>query len=186
MKVVDVFGFEGLYTINDIGLVYSCRKGKYMKNQLDKDGYCVINLRGKDGSVKGVKIHRLVASHFIPNPENKETVNHKNGIKTDNSIDNLEWCSIAENIRHAKITGLINLKGENNPMSKLKDSQREEILKLRIAGSTLHDLAEMFGISFSQVSIITRKCGYRIINHVKYRRTDPILEAKKIFKQLEA
>lgn len=70
-----------------------------LKPQYDKDGYLRVTLY--DGKVKKCKyVHRLVAETFIPNPNNYEQVNHKNGIKDDNRVENLEWCSQSYNIRH--------------------------------------------------------------------------------------
>lgn len=96
-------GFEGIYEISDCGIIRSKRR-KVMKVAPDRYGY--YNLGLWDGSAQRTyTIHRLVALTFIPNPENKPHVNHKNGIKTDNRVENLEWCTVKENIHHAHKMG---------------------------------------------------------------------------------
>nr|WP_277814256.1 HNH endonuclease signature motif containing protein [Bacillus wiedmannii] len=77
----------------------------------------------KDGKQKVKEVHRLIAEAFIPNEANKPQVNHINGDKTDNSLNNLEWVTVSENIQHAFDNGLVNIKnisGEKNSQSKLK------------------------------------------------------------------
>lgn len=76
------------------------RKGRILKPALDKYGYHRVTF-SYNGKRKSYSVHRLVATAFIPNPENKPTVNHKNGIKTDNSIENLEWATQSEQKRHS-------------------------------------------------------------------------------------
>lgn len=66
----------------------------------DKDGYEMISTRHSDGRTTTARVHRLVAEAYIPNPENKPVVNHINGIKDDNRVENLEWATVAENTQH--------------------------------------------------------------------------------------
>ena len=92
------------YCISNKGNIKS--NYKILKQQKDIDGYCVVKIVYK-GKKRNVKVHRLVAQVFIPNPENKPQVNHINGIKTDNRVGNLEWVTASENERHKYKIGLI-------------------------------------------------------------------------------
>lgn len=99
----DVVGQEGRYQVSNLGRVKSLIKkgGKIiiLKPSLNKRGYYYIGLcRGVNG--KRITIHRLVCLTFVPNPENKPQVNHKNHIKTDNRVSNLEWVTNRENVTH--------------------------------------------------------------------------------------
>lgn len=93
------------YRIERDGRVYSLRKNKYLTPKRNHDGYLRIQIWDK-GKCSFVAIHRLVAQEYIPNPENKPFVNHINGNKQDNRVENLEWCTQKENIQHAFKTGL--------------------------------------------------------------------------------
>jgi hypothetical protein len=109
----DVVGYEGLYAVSKTGVVVSVArvvqrvgaKGALpIKERVLATGtwlgYTQVNL-WRDGKYKTMKVHRLVASAFIPNPENKRDVNHINGAKHDNRVENLEWATVIENQRHS-------------------------------------------------------------------------------------
>lgn len=97
-----ISGYEGIYSVSNDGIIWSHRSNKVLKpiNQL---GYHAVHL-AKDGQVRTARVHRLVACAFIANPECKPTVNHKNEIKTDNRVENLEWAtSLEQNVYGTRI-----------------------------------------------------------------------------------
>ena len=117
----DINGFENKYQISNLGRVKSLNNGKgfirerILTNVLDK-GYLMVCLC-KNSKPKNYRNHRLVAQAFIPNPLNKPQINHINGIRNDNRIENLEWCTGSENMIHAFKTGLqVVPKGKENHM----------------------------------------------------------------------
>lgn len=96
----DIKNYEGLYAITSCGKVYSHKRKKFLKPQVNKSGYLKINLC-KNGKIKSFLVHRLVAEVYIDNPNNFDTVDHINGDKSNNSINNLQWMSQADNVRKA-------------------------------------------------------------------------------------
>lgn len=110
----DIKGYEGLYQISNLGNVkslsrkifngrgYYIRKEMIIKAGKDKDGYLYVQL-SKDNIAKPHKVHRLVAETFIPNPENLPQVNHKDEVKNNNIVENLEWCTAKYNINYGTL-----------------------------------------------------------------------------------
>ena len=126
------------------------RKETITLGSLTSEGYYVFDLC-KNGKSKKTKIHRIVAQHFLPNPDNHNVVNHKDGNKSNNHISNLEWCSQKFNNEHAYITKLRKPKLTN-----------EEVLNIRSLYETgnyaMKRLAEMHGVKYRTVwCIIHRK-----------------------------
>lgn len=95
----DIFGYDGMYQVSDLGRVRSLKFGKtrVLRPRKHRHGYLQVDLC-QDGKQKTVKIHRLVAQAFIPNDdETKNEINHRNEIKSDNRVSNLEWCDRSYN-----------------------------------------------------------------------------------------
>lgn len=109
----DVKGYEGLYRVSNLGKVKSMAKiigrryvgERLLKQRISTQGYKMVSFC-KNYKIFNASVHRLVAEAFIPNPLNKPFINHKNGIKTDNRIENLEWCTQSENVLHGYKIGL--------------------------------------------------------------------------------
>lgn len=141
----DIVGYEKFYKVSSVGRVKSMRTNKIRILQLHKHGHYDVGFT-LNYSRKLYKAHRLVAIAFIPNPENKPDINHKNGIRTDNRICNLEWVTVAENNKHARETGLFKSTiGMTRSRGKLK---RAEVIKIRkMRGKyTIDFIARKFGI----------------------------------------
>lgn len=99
-------GFEGLYEVDSFGNVFSVvhdahRRMRKLRSYPNENGYLKVNLYDASGHCKKKYMHRLVAEAFLPNPENKPNVNHIDCDVKNNSVENLEWCTQSENIRHA-------------------------------------------------------------------------------------
>ena len=98
-KWLKVKGYEDRYEISDMGRIRRLSDGGTMRPAVNQNGYQHVVL-SKDGKTKDFRVHRLVATHFIENKAGKRDVNHKNGIKTDNRVANLEWLTHSENELH--------------------------------------------------------------------------------------
>ena len=161
---VDVRGYNGKYKISNLGNLKSFhrnKEGKINAFEIDKTGYKRIKLYlNKKGN--HFFIHRLIAIAFIPNPENKPFINHKDGNKLNNSIENIEWCTPKENAQHAMDTGLNSNIGENHAHAKLKNKDvlfiRNEYNNSDNKVKITKDLSLMFSVHYAIIrGIVTRK-----------------------------
>lgn len=109
IKMVNLKGFEGFYKVNgDLGLVWSVggrhgsnHNGRYLKSSLDKDGYNKLTISSPNSKRKTVRVGVAILSSYIEKPFSDAQVNHKNGIRTDDRLCNLEWVTASENIKHS-------------------------------------------------------------------------------------
>lgn len=142
------------YTITEEGEVINNRwGGRKVKPQPNGKGYLRVHIAGKMYFV-----HRLVAERYVPNPENLPQVNHKDGDKTNNRADNLEWVSNIENRKHAVYTGL-QVHGERCPWAKLSQSDVDYIRQH--TEMTSREIAPMFGVSDSTIRVIRRRESWK-------------------------
>lgn len=126
-----------------------------LKPVVNKDGYrqCLLRIAGQR---KNVLLHRLIASAFIENPQNLPVINHLDGNKLNNSVDNLEWCTVKHNHGHAVGLGLIKNTGEDNHRHSLKDHQVAEIKAMLAQGLGSRTIANKFGVTRSAIQHIKR------------------------------
>ncbi len=148
----DISGLENVKASNMGNIMLN---GEIKKSH-NSCGYRSISIKGKQFIV-----HRLIATTFIPNPKNKPEVNHKNGIKTDNRIENLEWVTHEENHIHASINGLT-AHGENHYKAKLNEFQVRVIR--RCVDITYMELSEIFGVTAPTVYNAKSKINWK---HIK-------------------
>ncbi len=104
-KKIIIDNIETNYSVSENGIVRNDNTNKILSQRIQQ-GYCHVGLT-INGKAKSCRVHRLVAQAFIPNPENKPYVNHIDGIRSNNNVENLEWCTPKENTQHAVRTGLM-------------------------------------------------------------------------------
>lgn len=163
----DVEGYEEFYQISNFGEVRSkdrwrnngsksryLLKSKTMTKSKTTTGYWKIGFF-KDGKRREFKIHRLVAFAFIPNPENKPNINHKDGNPLNNHISNLEWCTQSENLQHAYETGL----RKTNFHKYLNEITREYLEEEK---TSIWDLARKYKCSHFSITKYFNKNGIKI------------------------
>lgn len=174
----DIPGYEGFYKISSIGIVIGLErygnmpannglkiiKGRQIKGYICNHGYKEITL-SKNGKREKFLLHRLLGMLFFPNPENKRTINHKDGNKLNNDLKNLEWATDSENLFHAYRLGLKKvtedmkekIRGENNNKAKLSVKDIIDIRAKLAYGMRQIDIAKFYNITQGTVSDINRE-----------------------------
>lgn len=138
-----VVGYEGLYEVSNLGRVRTLRSDRLMKSAMsgNRSSYRTVAL-SKDRVRKSTGVHRLVAKAFIPNPNNYPQVNHIDGVPSNNHVDNLEWVTVQQNIKHAFVKlGVISGK------TKLKPVDIVDIRKRHAAGERQTAIARDYGVA---------------------------------------
>jgi hypothetical protein len=150
------------YKVSSEGEVVNLTTGKQLATPIHKHGYLCVRLWHK-GKTRLLKLYRILAIAFIPNPENKREVNHLDGNRMNHSLSNLEWATPSENMKHAYLNGLSKghfKKGFNHQFSKVSESDVLEIRRLRRLGMRLKDIGKKFNITPDHTCRITKNKFY--------------------------
>jgi hypothetical protein len=159
----DIEGYKNYYQVSNTGKIKSLSKKvkakagffrftkeRILKPGITDEGYNIVVLSVKNKR-KTIQLHRIVATAFINNEENKPNVNHKDGIKTNNIVSNLEWSTQQENVNHSIKVLNNSYTGEANPTSKLKN---KDVLVIKNSNLTGVELAKIYNVSGQTISYI--------------------------------
>ena len=165
-KTID--GFNGWYDISNFGKIRSwrnntntrgVRKTPRILKHSSVRGYMIATLFKNKERYK-IATHRLVAQAFIPNTDDKPHINHKDGVRYNNHISNLEWCTRSENMRHAHDNNMVNVqRGEDRPMAKLTENDVKEIRQIAKGRGRFYnpkELAEKYGVHYRHISRVVK------------------------------
>jgi hypothetical protein len=164
MKCLEVKGYNS-YMIYEDGRVWSKKTRRFIKQFVNRGGYLILNLSRPKEKPRSVRVHRLVAEHFLPPVEGLTDVNHIDGNKQNNHISNLEWSNKSLNGKHAYSLGLNTASpqlGEKHGMSILKEN---DIIKIRELHGTIsnREIAKLYNVTPTQIGrIINRQCWKHI------------------------
>ena len=149
------------YYATEEGEIWSKRRNKNIAKKINNRGYYLVNL-SVCGKVKTYQLHRLIANAFIENPENLPVVNHKDGNKLNNKVENLEWCTHSKNIIHAFETGLTNpARGIDTKFGRFSEKEIREIRELLRDGLSQYKIADLYGVTRSAIEQIANDKTYR-------------------------
>ena len=151
------------YFATEDGKIWSKKTNTFVAQRIHPRGYHIVNL-SIEGKCKTYLVHRLVAKAFIPNPNNYPTINHKDGNKLNNNINNLEWCSYKYNTQHAIVNGLRhNAIGLNTKHGHFTVEDIKNIHLLKQQGLSQSKIANKYGVTRGAIQQILKGTTYRWI-----------------------
>lgn len=176
IRVAGVSPIDGFpdYFVDVHGDVYSTKTGqlKVLRKSKDRKGYLKVYLY-KENKRNFFKVHRLIAQTFIPNPDNKPQVNHKDANKTNNHVDNLEWVTNQENMDHAKHNNLLSgREGTSNGNSRYSDELITTLCKELSSGCSVSEVSQKFNVNRHLVKDLkAKKTWTHISNNFTFTRS---------------
>ena len=160
---MNIKGFPN-YEVTKQGKVINLITGRTLKPDTNRTGYLRVTL-SRDGKTKRFFIHRLVALHYLPNPEMLKEVNHIDGNKTNNDVSNLEWNSSSQNKKHAVENGL----GTGSGRTYMTESQVHDVCILLEKGTKYGEISKLVGVSYNAICLIKiGKCWKEISRQYKF------------------
>lgn len=159
----EISKYNSLFTVDTDGRVFNTKTGYEYKQRLTTNGYMKVGTTYKYKPLDPL-VHRLVALQFIDNPENKPQVNHINGDKTDNRVENLEWVTEKENTNHATATGLRVQHGENSHFNKYTEDSIKLVCELLQDGLRYKDISLLTGVSVGIICLVKNNMNWKYIS----------------------
>ena len=144
------------YEISEDGTIRNSQNGKIKSQYIGSTGYYMVSFSYGNKS-NPHRVHRLLAFCFIPNPSKLPHINHIDGNKTNNDLENLQWVTHEDNMKHAFATGLVNNSGEKNGQAKLNPDKVREIKQLLAIGVSQQKIANSFSVSRSCIQGIKKQ-----------------------------
>lgn len=156
---------HSLYTVTKDGRVYTSRYRKgWITGATDKLGYIRLNAINDSGNRSNLYVHRAVAMAYLPNPDNKPHVNHKDNNPSNNRLSNLEWCTQKENMQHAARQGrMASMQGEQNGHHKYTANLVKKVRRLYESGLTQMGIKRQLGVPQPTISVMVREIQWRNI-----------------------
>lgn len=173
-KIIYIDNQETNYSVSDSGEIKNNTTNKILKQQI-QNGYCHCTLSIKP-KPKRCRVHRLVAQAFLDNPENKEFVNHKDGNRQNNCVDNLEWVTPSENTQHAVKTGLTTSRRCRPVIQYSMNGDK------MMAFNSLADAERQTGVSYSKISAVCNR-KRRSAGDYQWRYADDVQDVTRIEKK---
>lgn len=152
--------FEEYYVTED-GKIWSSKSNKFIAQRVSPKGYYIVNL-SINKHCKTYQVHNLVATAFIPNPNNYNVINHKDGNKLNNNINNLEWCTYKYNTQHAVTNNLVHpAKGINTKNGHFNEKDINNIKLLRQQGLSQYSIAKKYNVTRGAIQQILNGNTYK-------------------------